>query len=492
MEDRIRSRNLNFLSHDFEALHDRREQFAVELRKEKRSKKICKKRDKSNIIANRDHLDCLLLFPSDILQYLPTEFEYLPMINQLKLISEALEKQIPDQIKEIMIEKVDNFVRENKLDVKSLYDVGFAQSLMSLLHSKASKNIIIISMHILGCILDSNDEYKLEIFSNGLFDKIITFVCPGDAKVLDYAIWVLANISDEKTIAVFLLKYDILKCLLKLYNDISSWINSDIVESFGMLLSNITMHYKEISKEDAKFICQIVVMVMENKEFDKSEFIRTLNHLCRNNSLIEIAIASKAIEYALEEIEIPENTEIVFELLGIISSGNSIQAEYIFQHNILDTCYNYINCDSKSILKNIMIIINNIISESTDYIPLIILHDIFPCIQAKLLYNAEKVRLEASFVLLAIMTKTKNTQTLYVINSKLHIYLQQALKFDEPEFLQNCLIISFEIFKFLYLYPDFIELDIRQFLLVIGDLVTHKNKDVSNLAEEILSLYTNF
>lgn len=490
MEDRIRSRNLNFLNHNLESLQGRREQFAVELRKEKRSKNLGKKRKQTSIIANDDLLDCLPPFPSGVLQYLPTEFETLSMINKLEIISENLKENTPDKIKEYMIEKVDNLIRKNKLDLKSLYSIGFGNSLMNLLHSKSPTNIIIISMHILGCILDSNDEFKLDLYNNGLLDKVIPFVCPGDLKVLDYAIWVLANISDEKKIAVVLLKDNILIRLLKLYNDISFYINSDIVDSYGILLSNITMHYYELCREDAKLICQIILIIMKNQDFNKADFIRTLSHLCRKDSLIEIVIASKAVEYVLEIIGVPENTELVFELLGIISSGNTIQTEYIFQHNILDTCHMYVNSDSKSILKNIMIIINNIISESSAYIPLVILHDIFPCILAKLLYNSENVRVEVSYLLLTIITRAKESETFHMINLKIGIYLEQALKFNEPEFLYNCLIMSSKFLNFLSKYPDFIELvDATQILSIIGNLTAHTNEKVSELAEVILSSY---
>lgn len=491
MEERLRARNHKFLNHNLESLQTRREQFAVELRKEKRSKNICKKRELMHHIVNDDQLDCLPSFPGYILQYLPTDFESLPMLKQLQSISHILKSQIPDQIKEYLLEKVDNLVRKNKLELASLYNIGFANTLINILHSESNSNMIINSMHILWCIIDSNNDYIWDLNNNGLLDKVISFVCPGDVKALDYAIWLLAALAEEKRITIILLKDDIFIRLIKLYNCIGSYINSDIIDDFGILLSNITAHNYELCKEDAKLVCQIVMMVMKNKRFNKAEFIKTLCHLCRKDMFIEIVIASKAVECVFEIMGIPENTEIAFELLGIISSGNSIQTEYLFKHNILDTCYIYVNSDSGRILKNIMIIINNIASESAVYIPLIILHNIFPLILSELIHNLEEVRIEVSYLLLTIMTRTSDNETLHILNLKLATYIEQALKFKEPEFLYNCLIISSKILKFLNSYPDFTNLiNTEQLQSNINNLATNTNEKVSELAETILSFNT--
>ncbi|OMJ94010.1 hypothetical protein SteCoe_2928 [Stentor coeruleus] len=492
MEERLRTRNLNFLNHNLESFQTRREQFAVELRKEKRSKNICKKREKMQKIVNDDQLDCLLSFPAQVLQYLPSNFESFSMLNKLQFISQALKSQIPDQVKENLLEKIDNLVRQNKLELEILYNIGFANSLINILNCKSNSNMIISSMYILWCIINSNNEYIWDFYNDGLLDKVISFVCPGDVKVLDYAIWLLAAMSDEERIAIILLKDDILIRLIKLYNCIGSYINSDIIDDYGILLLNITAHNYEFCKEDAKLVCQIVIMIMKNKSFSKAEFIKSLYYLCRKESLIEIVIASKVMDYVYEVMGIPENTEPAFELLGIISSGNSTQIEYLYKNNILDTCYIYALTDSYRILKNIMITINNIACESAAYIPLIISHNVFPLILPKLIHNIEGVRIEASYLLSTIMTRASNDETLHIIQLNIGNYIEQAFKFKEPEFLYNCLIISIKIINLSSSYPDITKfVDIEQLISDINNLATNTNKKVSELAETLLSSNIN-
>lgn len=470
MDDSSHLKSYKNVGKDIADLRRRRNEVAVELRKNKRDEVLMKKRN--NNTENNIEDDSF-----DELDYSVFIYDQnMSMEEKISAVKTARKLLSTDQ----------------NPPIDKIIDAGILPLLIYALQQSDYPTFQLEAAWAITNIASGTTEQTMKVYHSGAVPYLINLLSSPHENVAEQSLWALGNIIGD---GVFLRNY---------------------VLSVGLLQPLIKLAQSSCSITFLQNITWVIVNICRIKNPPAPDEVYTelvplihyfLSHSTDNQIIVDsvwalfyitdqgINMINMVIEYDIVRYVIPlllnPDSKIqtpALRVIGNIATGNDDQTQVILNLNVLEYVPQLLNSDKERIRKETLWLLSNIAAGRTDQIQALIDHNIITMVIQHLNDGSFLVQKEAAWVISNMTANGTSEQIRYLVENKVIVPICDLLSVDDTSVLHILLEALTKIFEE---YKDdkqsiAIEVESCGGLDKIEALETHENHDIYKIAYELI------
>ena len=499
MEERFRARNLNFLNADFKYTQQRREAFAVELRRDKRNQMHTKKRISSSRTPTLQKSNSISSIPPDLFQYLPphsfpSPFFSSPTSDQEKLevICSALLNSPPPSITHRFLLLINHSLPSNTEVPSLLYNLHLIDPILRLISPNSTNEILLESTYTISVIASGPSTYTSEIVKFQGLDRLLSVISPAHIQRLENILWSLANILHDSSEHVQeCINKDIFSRLQRILGDLKRTMNSNLAQALAFVIKSLAMHCSVMKSSEIKELAGLCMHLLDTYEnYQLQDCVYGVYYMCKVESNLDLLLSLQVVDCVKRHLYKPELLLPSLKVINAVIAGTEVHTQYMLDNEALLILNTYIETQNTDCLHMILMSLGNIAACSEEINSTLVLHDVFPPALRYLCHTSEEIRLDTSFFLRNFFSLAKSKDKLRATEFNLYTYLAEALSYSEPEYLCNVLCVVYHMLGLYYENPEILQLfEQAGGLVSLTSLTAHPDSNVSDTAD---ALYSRF
>lgn len=482
MESKIEKRLRNFQKPNLTGTEFKRQKYAVQLRKKKRTEA------QNHFRYNKASLDTTIemdIGPTEsgeenesFLFSIPELIESLDELKNLDLIN-----------LEISLNYLKNILSSKDAPIKDFVLAGLIPKILPFTSSIYNTKIRYLAFWIFCNISSTNDTYcEEQILKYNIINLFLEAICEKNEEINENPLWGLSNLlADSEKFCSNILSKNFLSKVLELLNRTQ---NSRIYSLVAWCMNNVCHFESLLDLQMTELVLKICEKILEHPiPKTKKRILHIIGVLIRSdNEKVEVFLNSPIFQSSFTYWS---NPLYYFELVKIsanICSGDHRQTQKMLDLGILDLMYMLIDNEDEGIAYTTYWLLSNVAAGRPKQLIFLESHVVFYKALNGLLSLNEKIKVEVSFIIRNFMKQASDELKKKLITDKFMEGIIEALKFINPEFIINLLTV-FE--GYISIRGKFEFLD-KQYNCIIESLQKHRNEDVYTMCEKILESVANY
>lgn len=408
-----------------EIISRRRQDYGVQLRREKRRVNFAKKRGICNNINILSLRPLPLCFSSE---------DSLSDIEKLVFLQSCLteRKYLTYEVLKYLNEEM---AKNGDALIAALANLGFVEVLGQYLNPGEKQEVVRECSKLVCNLASTAHEYTNRILKNGILDLVIPLISKDSTEISENCIWCISNIiGDCEEYWSFVIDKGIISIVSNFTKSLNR-VPYALSISLSKLIKNICIYPHNLCDEDYIIILNCICTLL--KQGSLIDLIKAFGYLFKVDSVMGYFFDLKLQAHLMACLKLDvEAKRAGLRALGHVMASSDNYVKIIFDEGVLDAYLDAIGTQDRLCIKYSMWGLSGL---SDSYISRLISHEVFLNCIYFLLSCYEEVREEASYVLLNV-----STQEDWKIPSKIKEIIAfqvvgQAVNFPEPKYLINML-----------------------------------------------------
>ena len=454
IESRIEDHRNSFQRIDIEELRRRREDYAVELRRQKRSQHNLKRR-----AVNSGYTPLLEMEGEEVViiqGITPELIEAIPNLGSssfsdtqklLFLRDNLLPSTSSSVVLDILKVLRETLSTEKGAPIGTFINIGLGPILLRYLDLAYSPEIVEQASWTVCNLLSGAHEYVENMVSIGMIPALIKIIHPDAPNCIEHSLWGLANLAgDCQDFRNQILKEGILGLMIELLN--SNGTQVVLLRVIAWLMCNLcrgTTNYSMEIVEQMVFIIKKIT-TMTHDPSCVAECLWGANYVGQgDNSQIECIIRANLVSLAFKYLT-PETPDHLLapalRAAGCVATGSNDQTQLVINLGIIDKLLPLIKSPSNEIRKEVYWILSNIAVGTHRQINTLISHSIMSEAIKGLLETDQNVFIEAGWFFSNLSKKCDLEQILALDDINILNYLKEAYRNQNAEFIKHMLELT--------------------------------------------------
>lgn len=454
IESRIEDHRNSFQRIDIEELRRRREDYAVELRRQKRSQHNLKRR-----AVNSGYTPLLEMEGEEviIIQGLTPELiEAIPNLGSssysdtqklLFLRDNLLPSTSSSIVLDILKVLRETLSTEKGAPIGTFINLGLGPILLRYLDLGYSPEIVEQASWTVCNLLSGAHEYVENMVSIGMIPALIKIIHPDAPNCIEHSLWGLANLAgDCQEFRNEILKEGILGLMSELLK--SSGTQIVLLRVIAWLMCNLCrgiMNYSMEIVEQMVFIIKKITILTHDPSCI-SECLWGANYVGQgDNNHIECIIRANFVTLAFKYLT-PETPDTLLtpalRTAGCVATGSNDQTQLVINLGILDRLLPLIKSSANEIRKEVYWILSNIAVGTPRQITTLISHPIMSEALKGLLETDQNIFTEVGWFFSNLSKKSHLDQILVLDELSILNYLKEGYRKQNAEFIKHMLELT--------------------------------------------------
>jgi hypothetical protein len=410
-----------------ELVQKRRESFAVVLRKRKRDGFYARQRGQASE-------DCLKLGPMPKILSTDdlTDMEKLIVCKQL-LDSNFFHKY---EVLKFLNEGLNG--SEDPL-IGCLVNLGFVENLARMVNTRERDEVVKEATLIVSRISAGATEYIEKMIQNDIIGNLFSVISKQSPDTAAYALWALGNIMAEKEdYWRYIFERGIVNSVSRLNNECKI-LSDSLYQAFAVILKNICLYPKHLFENDFLMVFNLCCNMIKDKRKNENVYI-ALGNILNCKSAVTYFFSFSLEKTLIKGIENEKYQHPALKAIGhIIYHGHDSYIQALIALGLLPKLSQILRFSNRENLNTALWSLSNMLLAGTSVTEPIINSDLLELSAGLLLFQDEKVRIEASFVIKHFCILKNPSVYERIVNSGSLSVILQGIIFPEPQYLENLL-----------------------------------------------------
>jgi len=443
---RLQERQRSFMSGSgLEEQTRRREQFSVDLRKQKRLEQTCKRRRlaASNGQALPDLSDLLQQTFPDLLNPAYSDLE------KLRKLRDFLEpSQSPEQVlKAVSVIRI-AVTASSSPPVDLAIQAGLASPLLRLIQS-GSLDIMREASWAVCNLLSGSHDCTAEILSSGGLQILVSLLETEDALLREHAVWSLGNIAgDCPEYRKMVLEAGALWKIMKIGREqLGENGRIDLLRVIIWAVYCMLSGKSEPAEQLLGLLPDIQAFCALEDVSLRKDLLWILAYLTDTGEKLCAGVMHHDLgKFAIETLQANEASYYMpaVRILGNVVAGDHSLTQMIMELGLLDVLLPLVQCREYSVRKEVQWTLSNVTAGTAEQRQLFISHSIAREALIGFQDPVEAVRLETSWVYHNLVSAGSRAQSLYLFDLGIFPLLKDRFQ-DDPRLVRNLLVIIYKV-----------------------------------------------
>lgn len=480
MANIIESRLRKFQKPNLANTQYKRQEFAVQLRKKKRTEAQNTYRLQK---ATLDTTIEILEGPTDSADE-DLEQSYFNLPELIRSLDQ-LQDLSPDDLL-ASLEFLKNILSSNDAPIKTFVKGGIIPKILPYSSVIFDRNLRYLALWILCNITAATSSYiKGQITFYNLTNVFMEAISEKDEKIIENSLWGLSNlIADDEETCKVILSMGFLDKVLGILNFIRK---KKIFRMIAWSLSNICHFESVLDSQMTSTVLKICEKTLEHcHPTVKKMTLAVLSVLIRkDNNKVDQFLNSQVFKKTMELWYFQDFYPELVKIASGVCSGDHVQTQKILDLGILDMIYLTLDSNDEETAYNSYFILSNIAAGRLSQLRDLQKHVVFFKALNSLYCFNEKIKVEVSYLIKNFIKQANEDMKTSLITDQFMNGIIQALEFKNPEFIINLLTVFEEFIKLKGKH----EFNNKGYNTVIENLQLHRNDTIYNACEQILESY---
>ena len=434
----------------------RRENFAVELRKQKRDNRTAKRRAKISVAGYMLYFKAkenltMPEVPVALVKYKPElASDSLNPVDKLQIIKDLLLNEGDTNLKVEGLNAILELLNDEQSPLGTLVQLGFTEMFQVFIDFNIyPTNIIYPATACLANICTAPHELMTHFFSTSIVSKFLSALNLRTLTICNLALRGLANIAGDS--------YEFRKVLLSkgVIHEVSSFLDGlknnihTVVEPVSHLLNNLCENAEDIEINDLDRMVQwIGVLTQSTNSNVKKDCLNAIMKITSvDEERIQLILDNQLGSYAVQGLHSTEKRALLHSL-SILSNILEITEEYthkLLGLGMLDKLMPCLSHSNSRIRAKAYLLLSNLVAGTKEHINFFLNHSVSSLSVSGLLDSNLEVRKECSYMLKNLFIKGTVSQKLELVKYGIIETLKESFDDYDAYLSKKLLDISFRL-----------------------------------------------